>query len=922
MGPSKWQAMGAAILIFFMFLCPSVCTAQTGFYSTDDPELLGDPVSPGAPNHIISKPYLCTTKTTYVVDGDVLDYFNKALLSGVLVNCLNADSVIIASAETDSSGLYHFDLPNGFYQIIPSCLGYKAVSRKVFVWNANVCNLDIPLYPVTTSAGYFQMLNGDLAEGGVKDITMQNNKIAMCIASSYCDAQLGSSTKGKPVDFSTVGGVDGFDWINMPLVSSGKIYGYRGGALSMSRNVQFSAVNVLESSNKRSQVLASGKCQDVSLDVTSLYSIYPNQEWMEVTSTFYNNADTAVTVWLGDAMDNDEACQTSAFPGLHSEKEIIVSQNPEMLEYKPSRPWMGCFGYSSQAFGIYYSGDFAKDFTVSANSCRIVSQKQVTIPVNGTYTMTRKLAAIVPDTMETKYEALEGFYATQSLSVYGLKIEQTVEDDTVTVGQKVLVEMAVTNTNRSTSFPFVKGVLKLPENILANNDSIQFDEIAPGQTVRYVWELTPTNGGGFTKIPVELWMEDDCFFNNNFRLYVPGNGWYAGDNHVHTRYSDGASTSREVVNAGRNFGLSFMTITDHNGVRVKEDIPNLTTDAFLPMVGSEVTTFSGHALSLFCDNFIPWDSLRTSTLDDAQKIIDNINKGGVHPLSYIAHPFLNGAIWKWLDVVNVTGYEMYNGYVKMRSPEMYKAFALWDSKLKSGKKVYGISNSDAHDAVVVGAKFIRAYLENVTPESVLKAINLGHFYGTNGPDVRFTVDSVQMGGALEVETTKKVCIRMEGYSYEKMDSLKLIKNGKLLKSFVFDDMQNRASAVVYDDASVGDYYRMEVVDWSDRLAFSNPVFIVSSKTHEPFGEDTLVYGIDDPVYSTELCVYPNPTSEFVVVRAPKAIDGILTVTDVSGKIWIINSFHNSCEEKLDVRSLPKGLYLLRINNDRRKLIVR
>lgn len=43
-------------------------------------------------------------------------------------------------------------------------------------------------------------------------------------------------------------------------------------------------------------------------------------------------------------------------------------------------------------------------------------------------------------------------------------------------------------------------------------------------------------------------------------------GWYRGEFHAHTNYSDGEHTPDELVEVARAEGLDFIVVTDHNTI--------------------------------------------------------------------------------------------------------------------------------------------------------------------------------------------------------------------------------------------------------------------------------------------------------------------------------------------------------------------
>lgn len=57
-------------------------------------------------------------------------------------------------------------------------------------------------------------------------------------------------------------------------------------------------------------------------------------------------------------------------------------------------------------------------------------------------------------------------------------------------------------------------------------------------------------------------------------------------------------------------------------------------------------------------------------------------------------------------------------------------------------------------------------------------------------------------------------------------------------------------------------------------------------------------------------IYPNPTSDFITIVAPYSYD--ITVYDITGKQVLTSSIHTEGSNKIDVRSLENGAYVLNL----------
>jgi hypothetical protein len=104
--------------------------------------------------------------------------------------------------------------------------------------------------------------------------------------------------------------------------------------------------------------------------------------------------------------------------------------------------------------------------------------------------------------------------------------------------------------------------------------------------------------------------------------------------HVHTRYSDGTATVREVLDAARDAGADAVLLTDHDSLDAKRDgWEGLHQGVFL-FVGDEVTSKRGHYLAFGVDRVV--DHRGRSPVEVAEAVRA---AGGV---GFAAHPFSDG----------------------------------------------------------------------------------------------------------------------------------------------------------------------------------------------------------------------------------------------------------------------------------------
>ena len=192
--------------------------------------------------------------------------------------------------------------------------------------------------------------------------------------------------------------------------------------------------------------------------------------------------------------------------------------------------------------------------------------------------------------------------------------------------------------------------------------------------------------------------------------------------HMHTRYSDGSGTHKDIANAAIKTGLDVVIVTDHNVlVQGVEGYYRVGRSQVLLLVGQEVhdqdrDPQKNHLLVFNANRDV------SGLADDPQTLINGIEEAG--GLSFIAHPrdpeapaFNETDIsWEAWDVQGYNGIELWNGLSELKTivpTKLHGAFYAffpqfvghgpiqetvqrWDDLMSNGKRVVAIGGSDAH----------------------------------------------------------------------------------------------------------------------------------------------------------------------------------------------------------------------------------
>jgi hypothetical protein len=346
--------------------------------------------------------------------------------------------------------------------------------------------------------------------------------------------------------------------------------------------------------------------------------------------------------------------------------------------------------------------------------------------------------------------------------------------------------------------------------------------------------------------------------------------------HMHTRYSDGHGSHREIAEAAMRAGVDVVIVTDHNiWVDGPESYFSEGGRRVLLLVGEEI---HDQARIPQKNHLLVFGAYRelAELAPDPQLLIDGVREAG--GICFLAHPFdtenktfnETDITWEAWDVDGYTGVELWNGLSEFKSvlksrlhaiwyalnpervphgppPEM---LAKWDELLRAGRRVAAVGGSDAHklpgrmgplrrDIFPYESHFRSINTHVLLPKSltgeaeadakaVLSALRQGHcFIGNDLPaptrGFRFhgqgAAGNFQMGDEVELGSGVTLQVRLPGRA-----ECILLRDGAPFKTW--DD---REALVVH--ISQPGVFRLEA--YRDYLGkrrgwiFSNPVYVRS-----------------------------------------------------------------------------------------------
>jgi hypothetical protein len=242
-----------------------------------------------------------------------------------------------------------------------------------------------------------------------------------------------------------------------------------------------------------------------------------------------------------------------------------------------------------------------------------------------------------------------------------------------------------------------------------------------------------------------------------------GRGWYRGDCHVHSVYSDGKLTPEQLAAGARAAGLNFVATTEHNTVGAHGAWRAHDGDDLLVILGEEVTTLTGHwlALGIQPGQVVDW---RHQVRDEmVGQHLDQVHQaGGLCVAAHPHAPYASGVFmyqYQGFDAV-----EVWNGLWASDRPwnaDNEAALAEWGrglaADIHSGRWRPAMGNSDTHLEDQIGIPQTVVLAEELSTHAILAGIRAGRSWIAESAAVglSFTVHAGDHGAG--IGESLKIC---------------------------------------------------------------------------------------------------------------------------------------------------------------------
>jgi len=298
----------------------------------------------------------------------------------------------------------------------------------------------------------------------------------------------------------------------------------------------------------------------------------------------------------------------------------------------------------------------------------------------------------------------------------------------------------------------------------------------------------------------------------------PGRFW-RGNLHTHSTLSDGALPPDKVVDAYKDAGYDFMMLSEHFVHQFDWPIADtrpMRSNCFTTIIGAELhtpKTTVGDLWHIIAVG-LPLDFEPCGKDETGPELAHRAANAGA--FIGIAHPAwsqLTVADGHCIDVAHAV--EIYNHGCAVRT-DRGEGWYLLDQMLNDGKRLTAFATDDAHfhdhDFDAFGG-WVHVKAESLEPEVLLKALKLGDYYSSQGPQIHSLSIS---GNELDIECSPVDAIIVVGGT-----SRSAIRTGRSVSRTTVDLTQLEKGLFVPDPSP---WLRVTVMDASGKRAWTNPIW--------------------------------------------------------------------------------------------------
>lgn len=287
----------------------------------------------------------------------------------------------------------------------------------------------------------------------------------------------------------------------------------------------------------------------------------------------------------------------------------------------------------------------------------------------------------------------------------------------------------------------------------------------------------------------------------NSNMWTGKGIWLKGNIHTHTTNSDGLCTTEEIASEYGRHGYDFVFLTDHDKRTVPEE--HIRRPLLIP--AEEIAfSFKGYGYHFVCLGLKKeWKS---KSFHSPMQLLDRAKREGV--LVVQAHPYWCGTPSHkcvYQGGLTCPAVEIYNTVCDRLIGKGYSSVH-WDDLLDAGHRILGFAVDDTHIHSDIAGGWIMVKTREQTPNAILTAIRKGHFYSSQGPEIRSITTRRRK--------IKVACspVRRVNFITNRASGCSIFATTARLKEAVWTVPQSSS------------YVRVEIVNASGKTAWSNPIF--------------------------------------------------------------------------------------------------
>jgi predicted metal-dependent phosphoesterase TrpH len=295
---------------------------------------------------------------------------------------------------------------------------------------------------------------------------------------------------------------------------------------------------------------------------------------------------------------------------------------------------------------------------------------------------------------------------------------------------------------------------------------------------------------------------------------APGSFW-RGNLHTHSTLSDGVLPIDEVVRRYKAMGYDFVAMTEHFIEHFKwpvADTTELRSAGFTTLIGAELhapVTSAGELWHIVAVG-LPLDFAPPAKGETGPQLAQRAVKAGAFVA--IAHPsWSRYTMEDGRALASAHAVEVYNHGCAIEN-DLGDGFYLLDQMLNEGHRLTAIATDDAHFTTFDHfGGWVQVKAENNEPAELLAALKAGHFYASQGPEIR---DIRIEGATIEIDTSP-----VDSITVLCGNSRSCVKYGRAISHARFD-LKSLERGWLLEKKSP--WIRVAAIDQNGKRAWSNP----------------------------------------------------------------------------------------------------